>query len=138
MLNPTWCKCTLNSVIGQLEMCFGLNINVFYLDKDQLDSIAKNGKPNYRTKLNLVPFHVCTRHGKHTINVLLGGTGDGNCHAYLITKIKLFCATFRCPECFQTFARKDKLSRHVESGPASRDSSGRGVSMKEINICGRK
>lgn len=122
MVSENWCKCTLNSVIGQLEMCFGLNINVFYLDTQQMEYFEQQEREGRvpqgrsRDKVYLIPFHICLKHGPKTLDLLLDGVDEENCHAYTITNLSAFVDTYRCSDCDQTFKRKDKCTAHIQAG----------------------
>lgn len=115
MVNADMCQGNTNSLIGQLEQCFGLNINIFYLDEETANAALSNAK-NTKREVNLTPIHVCRRHGKVTLNVLLDGQSAETCHAWVITNMKAFSKWYKCPDCFQRFKRCDVYRSHVDSG----------------------
>jgi hypothetical protein len=115
IVNSDNCQGKTNSLIGQLETCFELNINLFQLDEGfmkQLDMRTQNNK----TKVTLVPVHVCGKHGSKTVNILLDGQSPTKCHAWFITNLAHFCDQYRCLVCNQSFHEKCKYTEHVDRG----------------------
>ena len=118
-------KCDMEEIVAQLEHCFDININLYYLDQDNLDYIEKKrAQPNKEfvaENLCVRAAHVsCGQHGKRTknttrLNALVGRNSDNadTFHVYEIKKIHKFVSQFRCSYCRLTFKRQRLLKRHM-------------------------
>ena len=95
-------KCQVEETISQIELCFNINIYVFYLDQDNVDYIqekqANPRKEFVNRHLSIRAAHVsCGKHSKkETVNILVARKEehDVQYHCFEIMKIQNFVSQF--------------------------------------------
>ena len=120
-------KCNVEDIVSQLEHCFDININLYYLDKDNLDYIESKGQDLHSHSISdylcLRAAHIsCGQHGKRTknatrLNALVGrcSENESDFHVYEIVKIDNFVSQYRCSFCRMTFRRQSSMKKHMSS-----------------------
>ena len=126
----------MRKLVVQIEECFRMNINIFYVDEGCLkrltdhvcqkkavsEKVGRDAVMKRRggARLVLCTAHMsCNKHGSHkrdNCDILLGSTGD-EVHCYLMTKdTKSWIRTFRCHLCSGGYKTRKTLKQHVEKG----------------------